>query len=374
MKRSLESSLPSASLTREITIFHPYPGQRMEPRPEGRGPTGPGCHHRLRSARAIPQSILWRRERSEGTAMSARGDREFAPNLAPDRRLPAWLIAAVLSDVVTSVPIVARGIGAPNRGLPADSPSRQPNHTGERRESWARTSCGVRLSTQTKTGAKFRCAGGRNFLGIRRTGRCAFASPGLVSRRRYATTAEAIAGHEELVRTGTTALGQACCKHGALPAENCVVCLPPQRPTLVHELQTNQGVYATSKRVSRVRVADVMTRNVVCVEQSLSVEALTSLFLERGFSAAPVVDDNGRPVGVVSKTDLLREVQDRADTEERVPDRRVGRREERVELGLGFQITRLARATVGEIMTPIPLTLSEDAPLSEAATRITLGG
>jgi len=200
------------------------------------------------------------------------------------------------------------------------------------------------------------------------------AARGLVSRRRYATTAEAIAGHEELVRTGTTALGQACCKHGALPGENCVVCLPPQRPTLVHELQTNQGVYATSKRVSRVRVADVMTRNVVCVEQSLSVEALTSLFLERGFSAAPVVDDNGRPVGVVSKTDLLREVQDRADTEERVPDRRVGRREERVELGLGFQITRLARATVGEIMTPIPLTLSEDAPLSEAATRITLGG
>jgi CBS domain-containing protein len=196
----------------------------------------------------------------------------------------------------------------------------------------------------------------------------------IVSRRRYATEAEAIAGHDEVVRTGTTALGQACCKHGALPGENCVVCLPAQRPTLVHKLQYNQGMYAMAKPVSSVRVSDVMTRNVVCVEQSLSVEALTSLFLERGFSAAPVVDDNGKPVGVVSKTDLLREVQDRADTEEHVPDRRVGRQEERVELGLGFQITRIARATVGEIMTPIPLTLSEDAPLSEAAALITLGG
>jgi CBS domain-containing protein len=200
------------------------------------------------------------------------------------------------------------------------------------------------------------------------------AARGIVSRRRYATAAEAIAGHDEVVRTGTTALGQACCKHGALPGENCVVCLPAQRPTFVHKLRCNQGVYARAKRVSSVRVADVMTRNVVCVEESLSVEALTGLFLERGFSAAPVVDDNGKPVGIVSKTDLLREVHDRADTEERLPDRRVGRREERVELGLGFQITRIARATVGEIMTPIPLTLNQDAPLSEAAALITLGG
>src|SRR5689334_17302439 len=35
---------------------------------------------------------------------------------------------------------------------------------------------------------------------------------GIVSRRRYATAAEAIAGHDEVIRTGTTALGQACCK------------------------------------------------------------------------------------------------------------------------------------------------------------------
>ncbi len=72
----------------------------------------------------------------------------------------------------------------------------------------------------------------------------------IVSRRRYATAAEAIAGHDEVVRTGTTALGQACCKHGALPGENCVVCQPAQRPTLVHKFQYNQGVYAMAKRVS----------------------------------------------------------------------------------------------------------------------------
>jgi len=57
--------------------FHPYPGQRMEPRPRGRGSTAPGCHHRLRPPRAIARSILWRRERSEATAMSARGDQKL---------------------------------------------------------------------------------------------------------------------------------------------------------------------------------------------------------------------------------------------------------------------------------------------------------
>src|SRR6266849_7364651 len=63
-----------------------------------------------------------------------------------------WVSTGSASVTSSRIPIVARGISAPNRGLPADSPFKQPNHTGERRESWARTSYGVRLSTRTRTG------------------------------------------------------------------------------------------------------------------------------------------------------------------------------------------------------------------------------
>jgi CBS domain-containing protein len=54
-------------------------------------------------------------------------------------------------------------------------------------------------------------------------------------------------------------------------------------------------------------VTDVMTADVTCVRPSLGVEALTDLLLSKRISGAPVVDADGRPIGIVSKTDLVRE-------------------------------------------------------------------
>jgi CBS domain-containing protein len=58
-------------------------------------------------------------------------------------------------------------------------------------------------------------------------------------------------------------------------------------------------------------ISEIMTRNVFCVGPELGVDAVAALFLQRGISGAPVVDDDGRPIGVISKTDLLRGHQDR---------------------------------------------------------------
>lgn len=49
-----------------------------------------------------------------------------------------------------------------------------------------------------------------------------------------------------------------------------------------------------------------MTTDVVCVSPDLPVEALAMLLLERGIGGVPVVDGDGVPIGVVSKTDLVR--------------------------------------------------------------------
>lgn len=55
-----------------------------------------------------------------------------------------------------------------------------------------------------------------------------------------------------------------------------------------------------------MRATDIMTTKVVCVDVHASVFEAAELLLGAGVSAAPVVDDGGMVVGVVSEADLLR--------------------------------------------------------------------
>lgn len=54
-----------------------------------------------------------------------------------------------------------------------------------------------------------------------------------------------------------------------------------------------------------VRVSDVMTRNVVAVQESTPIDVARTTLLSRGFFALPVRDDRGRLVGIVTEADLL---------------------------------------------------------------------
>jgi CBS domain-containing protein len=55
-----------------------------------------------------------------------------------------------------------------------------------------------------------------------------------------------------------------------------------------------------------LRARDVMVAEPVCVEPSTTVRQLARIFEENEISGAPVVDQEGRVVGIVSKTDLIR--------------------------------------------------------------------
>jgi CBS domain-containing protein len=52
--------------------------------------------------------------------------------------------------------------------------------------------------------------------------------------------------------------------------------------------------------------ADLMTKNPQSLRRDATVAEAAAFLAARGFSAAPVVDEACRPVGVVSRTDLLR--------------------------------------------------------------------
>jgi len=67
-------------------------------------------------------------------------------------------------------------------------------------------------------------------------------------------------------------------------------------------------------------VASLMTSFVYCVREDARISAIADLLLDRGFSAVPVVDADGRPLGIVSKTDLLRHYQGRPSVDARASE------------------------------------------------------
>ncbi len=95
-------------------------------------------------------------------------------------------------------------------------------------------------------------------------------------------------------------------------------------------------------------IATLMTRNVECVTQSLTVESLIALLVDRNIGAVPVVDAQGWPTGIVSKSDVVRWCHEREVTG--------------------------ATMTVADIMMPIAFTLPEEAPLAFAAALMATEG
>jgi CBS domain-containing protein len=54
-----------------------------------------------------------------------------------------------------------------------------------------------------------------------------------------------------------------------------------------------------------IRVADIMTRDVVCARPGLDVAALYQLLVGNHIGCIPIVDESGRPKGIVTKLDLI---------------------------------------------------------------------
>jgi CBS domain-containing protein len=91
-------------------------------------------------------------------------------------------------------------------------------------------------------------------------------------------------------------------------------------------------------------VTTIMTAPVVSVERDASIENVQWLLVERGIGAVPVVDRSGRPIGIVAKTDLLRD-RDEPTTSVNLASRAA------LEAGSSERQTSGLRA--GDLMTPV---------------------
>jgi len=71
--------------------------------------------------------------------------------------------------------------------------------------------------------------------------------------------------------------------------------------------------HSRKKLVLRAETAaDLMTPNPVSINDTATVTEAVALLTDRGFSAAPVIDQAGQPVGVVSRSDILVHDRERA--------------------------------------------------------------
>ncbi len=109
-----------------------------------------------------------------------------------------------------------------------------------------------------------------------------------------------------------------------------------------------------------MKATDVMTSPVVSIEPAASVLEAVRIMLLRHISGLPVMDTEGRLVGIVTEGDFLRRAE--IGTQRRRP------RWLEYLLGpgrLADEYTRSHGRKVHEIMTADPLTVSEDTPLEE---------
>jgi len=110
-----------------------------------------------------------------------------------------------------------------------------------------------------------------------------------------------------------------------------------------------------------MKAKDVMTSPVISVEPDASIWEAVRIMLQRRISGLPVIDKQGRLVGMVSEGDFLR----RAETGTQA------RRSRWLEFLMGpgrlaDEYTRSHGRKVQEIMTPDPVTVAEETPLEEA--------
>jgi CBS domain-containing protein len=114
--------------------------------------------------------------------------------------------------------------------------------------------------------------------------------------------------------------------------------------------------------------ADLMTPNPVSLRSAATVPEAVALLTDRGFSAAPVIDAAGRPVGVLSRTDLLVHEREQghhaamsweADLESPLRPAREG-----------FSVEVVDPTRVRDIMTPVVFTVGLHAPAREAVEQM----
>jgi CBS domain-containing protein len=118
---------------------------------------------------------------------------------------------------------------------------------------------------------------------------------------------------------------------------------------------------------------ELMTPNPLSLYRDATIHEAATFLVNREISAAPVIDEAGRPVGVLSRADIVRYEGERV--EHAVP---VSEFEEHGELLLssgerlksGFQVEVAEQTLVRDIMTPVIISVVPTTPVLEVVAKL----
>jgi CBS domain-containing protein len=113
--------------------------------------------------------------------------------------------------------------------------------------------------------------------------------------------------------------------------------------------------------------ADIMTSPVHVLDGRMDVREAVNAFEQHGISGAPVVDAEGRLVGVLSQTDVMHWYLSRED--ELVVETDFWHRPQldQAPIPKGFALVDTNVPRVEELMTPVVVAATADTPVSELA-------
>jgi CBS domain-containing protein len=122
------------------------------------------------------------------------------------------------------------------------------------------------------------------------------------------------------------------------------------------------GLYAATAE-------ELMHANPVSIRDNANIQELITLLTDKGFGAAPVIDEAGRPVGVVSRSDIL--VHERERTTAVEPALEYYREEElAVARHEGFHVEQVDHTMVRDIMTPAIFSVRPDTSIKEVVSQM----
>ncbi len=116
---------------------------------------------------------------------------------------------------------------------------------------------------------------------------------------------------------------------------------------------------------------DIMNPDVISVPTTMDLRDLGKLFLEKGITGAPVVDDEGNLAGVISQTDLIYYNLTRGD--ELIVDSSFyhSARVQGAHVPRGYQLEDTNTGCVADVMTPVVHAVREDTSVESVARMMT---
>ena len=114
-----------------------------------------------------------------------------------------------------------------------------------------------------------------------------------------------------------------------------------------------------------IKAKDIMTSDPVVVAKDEDIGKATAIMIEKGFNGIPVVDNNGRLVGIICQSDIIAQ-------QKKLPlpsyftflDGLISLRSMKT---IEKEAQKIAATTVGQAMTPDPISVSPDTGIETLA-------